>query len=119
MSEEEIRGLVKDVLKTDEIIHSQQLGVDWTTPALPDSTYRKFVPEQIVSASHILQDVFSSDGSSQVSLLSDQGRKRGVGLQDATPFFDGQLGDFPAQFVRQALELISKEGEFLVEVEQY
>ena len=121
MSEEEIRGLVKDVLKTDEIIHSQQLGVDWTSPVIPESIHRVHPPEQVMSATQIAQEVFSSTSasSSQQSLMSEYDRRRSgpdAGEQEEGFFGVGQLGMYPTILVRKAMEMISEEGEFLVEV---
>ena len=120
MSEEEIRGLVKDVLKTDEIIHSQQLGVDWTSPVIPESIHKVHPPEQVMSATQIAQEVFSSTSvsSSQQSLISEYDRRRsGPAEEQEEGFFGvGQLGMYPTVLVRKAMEMISEEGEFLVEV---
>ena len=121
MSEEEIRGLVKDVLKTDEIIHSQQLGVDWTSSVIPESIHKVHPPEQVMSATQIAQEVFSSTSvsSSQESLMSEYDRRRSgleAGEQEEGFFGVGQLGVYPTIFVRKAMEMISEEGDFLVEV---
>lgn len=123
MSEEEIRGLVKGVLKTDDIIHSQQLGVDWTSPVIPESIHKVHPPEQVMSATQIAQEVFSSTSlsSSQQSqsLMSEYDRRRSgpeAGEQEEGFFGVGQLGVYPTILVRKAMEMISEEGEFLVEV---
>ena len=112
-----MRGLVRDVLKTDEIIHSQQLGVEWTTPSIPESVHHVHPPEQILSATQVAQEVFSntSASSSQQSLLSDSERRRDA-TEDAGHQGEGHLGGYPTSLVRQAMEMISEEGEFLVEV---
>ena len=117
MSEEEIRELVRDVLKTDEIIHSQQLGVEWTSPSIPESVHHVHPPEQVLSATQVAQEVFSttSSSSSQQSLLSPAERRREA--EEAGHQGEGQLGGYPTSLVRQAMEMISEEGEFLVEVD--
>ena len=119
MSEEEIRGLVRDVLKTDEIIHSQQLGVEWTSPNVPESVHHVHPPEQVLSATQVAMEVFSSTSasSSQQSLLGPFERKQEATEEAGHPG-EGQLGGYPTSLVRQAMEMISEEGEFLVEVER-
>ncbi|KAI6657547.1 dynein regulatory complex protein 1-like [Oopsacas minuta] len=105
MSEEEIQGLVKDVLKTDEIIHSHQLGVDWTSPELPESVHYVHIPEQVMSATQIAQEVFSttSASSSQQSLLSVYEMRQigpDSGGLDTGLFGVGQLGEYPTLLLR-------------------
>ena len=108
MNEEKVRALASEVKGVDEMVHRQQLGLEWDPPPDVESPLKphlnKFEPEvsrATMYASQILSDT---------TLLQ---QKESGDLQEATPVSYSQ--PVPTVVVRQVLELLAKESGFLIE----
>lgn len=107
MNEEKVRGIANGVSKTDEIIHQQQLGLEWQPQRQPDSPLQPFmakmdrdVSNATMYASQIMSDTDEADkldGCTEIISSSPTGR------------------NLPFSVMKQILELIAKEGSFLLE----
>ncbi|RUS77198.1 hypothetical protein EGW08_015025 [Elysia chlorotica] len=106
MNEEELKGLLKEVLEVDRVIHEQQLGLP---PEQPDLSFTENVGPLVnsqkssgASASQILHEVMSNQTGSE----ADAG-------EDAAPATI--YSRISAHTIKQILELLCDEAGFLVE----
>ena len=96
MNEERVRMMVGAVLNADEIIHRQQLGLEWSSPSIPASPMHPFKFEtQCVSEATLY--------ASQVISETEGSPERIAANKYSTPL------------VKQVLTLLSQEAGFLIE----
>ena len=107
MNAERVSGLATEVLSADRIIHQQQLGLPWDQPRLPESplgrptgTAAAPPPETSLSQATVY--------ASQVLSEADAECHPGAG-EGAEP------SACPAPLVKRVLEMLCREGEFLIE----
>ncbi|GFR65867.1 dynein regulatory complex protein 1-like [Elysia marginata] len=108
MNEEELKGLLKEVLDVDRVIHEQQLGLP---PEQPDLSFVDNVGPLVntglskgASAAQILQEVMSNKSGSDAA-SGEEG-----GAPAATIY-----NKISAHTIKQILELLCDEAGFLVE----
>ncbi|XP_003387607.1 PREDICTED: dynein regulatory complex protein 1-like [Amphimedon queenslandica] len=105
MNEERIRSVCSSVCQIDEIIHKQQLGLEWQAPTQPASPLQPFlmqmnrdVSNATMYASQILSDPGDADEAATGSAMPSTSHK-----------------SFPFSTMKHILELIANEGSFLLE----
>lgn len=108
MNEEELKGLLKEVLEVDRVIHEQQLGLP---PDQPDLSFSENVGPLVngnqskgVSATQILQEVMSNKSVSDIGSAEE-------GVVPAATIYN----KISAHTIKQILELLCDEAGFLVE----
>ncbi|ESP00267.1 hypothetical protein LOTGIDRAFT_225997 [Lottia gigantea] len=112
MNEEECKEMLNSVLQCDEVIHQQQLGLNWETP---DISFTENVgPLQLteehksgVSATQVLHEIMSQTGSQAVEEAPDDENEE---KPKANIF-----SKISAHTVKSVLELLCDESGFLVE----
>lgn len=107
MNEGRARELAGEVLGADEIIHEQQLGLDYTPPPTIDSPLNKILPvkpptEKDVSKATLYASQAVSEAES--ATLESQGASNSMALPQN-----------PMMVIKQVLELLCSECEFLME----
>lgn len=105
MNEEKVRSLATDVLNADEIIHRQQLGLEWEAPPpveSPVATAFVRTETQMSQATLYASQILSEAGSDR-----DEGKAPSVASTTTTIY--------PPFLVKQVLELLCEETGFLIE----
>lgn len=109
MNEGRTRKLASDVSGADEIIHKQQLGLDYAPPPDIDSSLTRVLPvksaERDVSRATLYASKVVTEVRNEVSATSET---LGVNLSATTPHY-------PLVVIKQVLELLCSECEFLME----
>lgn len=112
MNEEEVTNLASDVLKANEIIHKQQLGLEWVSPPLMESPMTQQVAAEqagVSKALHYAASIVSGTASeADVPSYCSFGLKSSQKLITRSPVI-----------VRHVLDLLAEESEFLVESKLY
>ena len=112
MNEKEVRGLAEDVVKANEIIHKQQLGLNWVTPTLVESPMTQHLAAEqpgVSKALHYAASVVSGTISeADVPSYSSIGLKASQKLTARSP-----------AVIKCVLDLLAEESEFLVESKLY
>ncbi|KAK3706560.1 hypothetical protein RRG08_055000 [Elysia crispata] len=108
MNEEELKGLLKEVLEVDRVIHEQQLGLP---PDQPDLSFVENVgplvnsgKSQGASATQILHEIMSNKSASDADAAEEGG------IAPAAIY-----NKISAHTIKQILELLCDEAGFLVE----
>lgn len=110
MNEETVRTLSSEVLNADEVIHKQQLGLDWERPPAIESPL-----------SQLLQRTRTDTRLSQATLyasqvLSEDGSEKEL-ADEPTPStsYSATILVYPPNVIREVLELLCREADFLIE----
>ncbi len=111
MNEETVRGLASEVLHADEVVHRQQLGLDWEQPPAVESPMTHFLHQtrantQLSQATLYASQVLSDAGSDGVGSESEHGPSASSPPTDAV---------YPSPVIRTVLELLCQESDFLIE----
>ena len=121
MNEEKVRSLASDVLNADEIIHKQQLGLDWESPATVESPMTALT--QVRARETSQATLYASQ------ILSEAGSGGGGGGEEEVAGSDGdgpptveptsRASTLPTvhnpKLIKDVLELLCEESEFLIE----
>lgn len=113
MNEEKVRKLVSEVESVDEIIHRQQLGLDWEAPPAIESPL-----ERVFSKRQAGKDV--SRATAYVSqIISESGSEASLSataeLQPNTSSASTEETLYSPVLIKQVLEMLCSECEFLIE----
>lgn len=104
MNEERIRSVASSVCQIDEIIHRQQLGLEWQAPTQPGSPLQPFLTQMnrdVSNATMYASQILSDSGE------ADDGPPRVT----ASPSHE----KLPFSVMKHILEVIANEGSFLLE----
>ena len=122
MNEEKVRKVVKEVLDTDNVIHRQQLGLEWENPPEIESPMNKTVTEkeskrELSGATRYASEVLSEAGS--IASSGNQTHKMALAATEKTcspvPSKTTSKTQYSPVFIKQVLELLCSECEFLIE----
>ena len=108
MNEDKVRSLANDVAHADQIIHGQQLGLEWQQPAPIDSPLQPFLTKMTQDVSHAT--MYASQVLSESE--SDAALQEVTTVITTSAITDGSL---PFSVKKQILEIIADEGSFLLE----
>ena len=112
MNEEKVRALVKEVVNADEIIHSQQLGLEWKCPPPVDSPMTKHLSgklhEKDMSKAMLYSSQILSDAESEINSVNDV-----ESVTVATTSASNKIHS--PVLIKQVLHLLCSECEFLIE----
>ena len=109
MNEKSARELASEILGADDIIHRQQLGQDYTPPPAIDSPLKK-----------VLQIIKSDKDVSRATLyaskvVAEAGNTPSATSETLGAAFVSPVPYYPLVVIKQVLELLCKECEFLME----
>ncbi len=110
MNEEKVRSLSSEVLSADEIVHKQQLGLDWEAPPPVESPML-----------HILQQTRAETQQSQATLYASQVLSEAGSNRDSVSEHAPSVSStttipvYPTYLIRAILELLCQESDFLIE----
>ena len=114
MNEEKVREIAEEVQNSDEIIHRQQLGLDWMSPPLVESPMAKLIAEKpsdrqkdVNKATLYASQIISDTGTDTPSTPEVQS------TEDGTP--SPQNKRYSIVLIKKVLELLCSECEFLIE----
>ena len=107
MNEGKARELASEVLGADEIIHRQQLGLDYTSPPTIESPLNKVLPVKLADKDVSKAILYASQVVSEAAAL--------ITSETMVTSFDVCLHHYPITVIKQVLELLCSECEFLME----
>ena len=107
MNEERVGFLAEEVLHADRVIHQQQLGLQWERPCLPESPVARPGSTSATRPTNTSLSQATLYASQVLSHTESEGAPEEVG--GARP------PSYPTPLVRQVLEMLCMEAEFLIE----
>ena len=116
MNEERVRKLAREVESVDELVHQQQLGLDWehlppVESPLAKSLAKKSEDRNISKATIYASQIISEAGS-EASLPAHEIQVPVVGPKDST---SSAYTFYTPMLIKQVLEMLCSECEFLIE----
>lgn len=94
MNEAEVRALINKVLQADELLHQQQLGLDWSMPN----------QDQLLQELDTFSESGTATGKSQSAVASEEMGQSVSG------------GKYSASKVKKVLDLVKEETQFLLDL---
>lgn len=107
MNEERVGLLAEEVLNADQVIHQQQLGLQWERPCLPESPVTRASSPSAARPTNTSLSQATLYASQVLSHTESEGAPEEVG--------GAQPPSYPTPLVRRVLEMLCVEAEFLIE----
>lgn len=115
MNEERVRKLAREVESVDELVHRQQLGLDWEHPPPVESPMAKSLAKKSedrnISKATLYASQVISEAGSEASLPTHE-TQAPVGPKDST---SSASTVYTPMLIKQVLEMLCSECEFLIE----
>ena len=111
MNEEKVRSLANKVLNVDEIVHRQQLGLEWEQPPPIESPMAHVLPQASQAETQHSQAMLYAS-----TVLSEAGSDRdSVSEHPPSMAMSATAPVYPSYLIRAVLELLCQESDFLIE----